>query len=136
MFIYISAGNMRIHSPHRGMRRLAVISVCCINTSSTASEVDRNDTPVVDLVNYKSRRSPVETLCVSTRGRRLVTSYTACGVRHCPQGNLLRQRVVDFVNYGSSLYSELQGGCGRWRFLSIISYFLSIIFCFLREDNY
>jgi hypothetical protein len=46
-------------------------------------------------------------------------------------------RVVDFVNYGSSLYSELQGGCGRWRFylFSIIYYFLSLIFCFLREDD-
>ena len=43
-------------NPYR--RRLA--------TSSTAIKVYRNDTPVVDFVNYKSRRSPVETLCVST----------------------------------------------------------------------
>ena len=56
------------------------------------------------------------------------TSSTASGVRHCPQGNLLRQRVVDFVNYGSSLYSELQGGCGRWRFLSILYYLLFLIY--------
>ena len=28
-------------------------------------------------------------------------------------GSWLCQRVVDFVNYGSSLCSELHGGCGR-----------------------
>ena len=59
-FIMLSAGRITFH-----------------NTSSTTIKVYRNDTPVVDLVNYKSRRSLVETLCVSTWRRRLYTSSTA-----------------------------------------------------------
>jgi hypothetical protein len=54
---------------------------------------------------------------------------TACGVRHSPARQFASPtRVVDFVNYGSSLYSELQGGCGRWRFLSIFYYLLPLIY--------
>ena len=75
------------------------------------------------------RESPLQGLINGDNS--INTSSTACGVRHCPQGNLLRQRVVDFVNYGSSLYSELQGGCGRWRFLSIIYYLLFLIYYLL-----
>ena len=37
-------------------------------------------------------------------------------MRHIARGSLQAcLHVVDKVNYGSSLYSELQGGCGRWR---------------------